>query len=66
MTPPSYRFDIAIEEDLIEELARIHGYDRIPATLPAAPADHAAGAGGRSGTSPRSAGCSSRATTRKS
>jgi len=36
VTPPSYRFDIAIEEDLIEELARIHGYDRIPATLPAA------------------------------
>ncbi|TBV70402.1 phenylalanine--tRNA ligase subunit beta [Pseudoxanthomonas winnipegensis] len=31
---PSRRFDIAIEEDLIEELARIHGYDRIPATLP--------------------------------
>jgi phenylalanyl-tRNA synthetase beta chain len=37
VTPPSHRFDIAIEEDLIEELARIHGYDRIPATLPAAP-----------------------------
>jgi phenylalanyl-tRNA synthetase beta chain len=34
--PPSYRFDIAIEEDLIEELARIHGYNRIPAALPAA------------------------------
>ena len=31
---PSRRFDIAIEEDLIEELARIHGYDRIPTTLP--------------------------------
>jgi phenylalanyl-tRNA synthetase beta chain len=27
---PSYRFDIAIEEDLLEELARIHGYDRLP------------------------------------
>ena len=51
VTPPSYRFDIAIEEDLIEELARIHGYDRIPATLPAAPARHAAGAG--SETRPR-------------
>jgi len=38
VTPPSYRFDIAIEEDLIEELARIHGYDRIPATMPVAPA----------------------------
>jgi len=36
VTPPSFRFDIALEEDLIEELARIYGYDRIPATLPAA------------------------------
>jgi phenylalanyl-tRNA synthetase beta chain len=27
---PSYRFDIAIEEDLIEELGRIHGYDNVP------------------------------------
>lgn len=34
VTPPSYRFDIAIEEDLIEELARLHGYDTIPALLP--------------------------------
>lgn len=31
VTPPSYRFDIAIEEDLIEEIARVYGYDRIPA-----------------------------------
>ena len=31
---PSRRFDIAIEEDLIEELARIHGYESIPTTLP--------------------------------
>jgi phenylalanyl-tRNA synthetase beta chain len=29
VTPPSYRFDIAIEEDLIEELARVHGYENI-------------------------------------
>jgi phenylalanyl-tRNA synthetase beta chain len=36
VTPPSYRFDIGIEEDLVEELARIHGYGRIPAALPAA------------------------------
>lgn len=36
VTPPSFRFDIVIEEDLIEELARVYGYDRIPATLPAA------------------------------
>ncbi|MBI4987276.1 MAG: phenylalanine--tRNA ligase subunit beta [Rhodocyclales bacterium] len=34
VTPPSHRFDIAIEEDLIEELARLHGYDNIPARLP--------------------------------
>ena len=37
-TPPSYRFDIAIEEDLIEEVARVHGFDRIPANPPVAPA----------------------------
>jgi len=36
VTPPSYRFDIAIEEDLIEELARLHGYDNIPAPAPKA------------------------------
>ena len=36
--PPSRRFDIAIEEDLIEEVARIHGYDAIPTTLPGAAA----------------------------
>jgi phenylalanyl-tRNA synthetase beta chain len=33
-TPPSYRFDIAIEEDLIEEVARVYGYERIPAAVP--------------------------------
>lgn len=31
---PTRRFDIAIEEDLIEEIARIHGYNAIPTTLP--------------------------------
>ncbi|MDD2833764.1 MAG: phenylalanine--tRNA ligase subunit beta [Methylotenera sp.] len=36
ITPPSYRFDITIEEDLIEEIARLHGYDHIPATPPVA------------------------------
>ncbi len=30
VTPPSFRFDIAIEADLIEEVARIHGYDNLP------------------------------------
>lgn len=34
VTPPSYRFDIEIEEDLIEEIARLHGYDNIPAPAP--------------------------------
>lgn len=37
-TPPSYRFDIAIEEDLIEEIARVYGFERIPANPPLAPA----------------------------
>jgi phenylalanyl-tRNA synthetase beta chain len=36
VTPPSYRFDIAIEEDLIEEIIRIEGYEKLPATLPKA------------------------------
>ncbi len=31
---PSWRRDIAIEADIIEELARVNGYDRIPTTLP--------------------------------
>jgi len=30
--PPSHRFDVAIEADLIEEVARLHGYGRIPVT----------------------------------
>jgi phenylalanyl-tRNA synthetase beta chain len=34
VVPPSWRFDIAIEEDLIEEVARIHGYDAIPTVPP--------------------------------
>ncbi|MDQ7995132.1 MAG: phenylalanine--tRNA ligase subunit beta [Luteibacter sp.] len=35
VTPPSSRFDIEREEDLIEEVARIHGYERIPTHIPA-------------------------------
>jgi phenylalanyl-tRNA synthetase beta chain len=31
VTPPSARFDIEREEDLVEEVARVHGYDRLPA-----------------------------------
>lgn len=33
-TPPSFRFDLNIEVDYIEEVARVHGYDNIPPTLP--------------------------------
>ncbi|MDR0250598.1 MAG: phenylalanine--tRNA ligase subunit beta [Burkholderiales bacterium] len=33
VTPPSYRFDLTLEEDFIEEVARLYGYDNIP--LPA-------------------------------
>ena len=36
VTPPSYRFDIEIEEDLIEEVARVYGFERIPANPPLA------------------------------
>ena len=36
VTPPSYRFDLNIEEDLIEELARLYGYDNIVAQAPVA------------------------------
>ena len=38
VTPPSYRFDIEIEEDLIEEVARVYGFERIPDLPPVAPA----------------------------
>ena len=34
VTPPSYRFDIEIPEDLIEEVARIYGYSKLPETMP--------------------------------
>ena len=33
---PSYRFDISIEEDLVEEVARVYGYNNIPNVPPAA------------------------------
>jgi phenylalanyl-tRNA synthetase beta chain len=39
VTPPSYRFDIEIEEDLIEEVARLYGFERIPANHPLAVAN---------------------------
>ena len=37
VTPPSYRFDVRIEADLIEEVVRVYGYEHIPARLPHAP-----------------------------
>jgi phenylalanyl-tRNA synthetase beta chain len=33
-TPPTWRFDLEIEEDFVEEIARIHGYDHVPAEVP--------------------------------
>ena len=36
VTPPSYRFDLKIEEDFVEEIARIHGYEKVPAKPPIA------------------------------
>ncbi len=33
--PPSYRFDLELDMDLVEEYARLNGYDQIPETVPA-------------------------------
>ncbi|MDH3375846.1 MAG: phenylalanine--tRNA ligase subunit beta [Gammaproteobacteria bacterium] len=40
VTPPAYRFDISAEHDLIEEVARVQGYDQIPDRVPAVSATH--------------------------
>ncbi|MDP3413260.1 MAG: phenylalanine--tRNA ligase subunit beta, partial [Polaromonas sp.] len=37
VTPPSYRFDLQIEEDLIEDVVSLVGYQQLPATPPLAP-----------------------------
>lgn len=37
VTPPPYRFDLTIEEDLIEEVVRVIGYQNLPTTPPLAP-----------------------------
>src|ERR1700674_5184885 len=34
--PPEFRLDCSIPEDLVEEIGRIYGYDRVPSTLPGA------------------------------
>ncbi len=34
VTPPTWRFDLGIEEDLVEEVGRLHGYEHIGATRP--------------------------------
>ena len=34
--PPAFRLDCSIPEDLVEEIGRVHGYDRVPSTLPGA------------------------------
>ena len=36
VTPPSFRVDLIKEIDIIEEIARLYGYEKIPATLPTA------------------------------
>ncbi|MDX1697552.1 MAG: phenylalanine--tRNA ligase subunit beta, partial [Thiohalobacterales bacterium] len=47
VTPPGYRFDIAIEADLVEEIGRVYGYNRLPSipltgTLEMPPLDESA------------------------
>ena len=39
VNPPAYRFDITIEEDLIEEVVRIIGFNTLPETAPIAPVE---------------------------
>jgi phenylalanyl-tRNA synthetase beta chain len=37
VTPPTFRFDLLIEEDLVEEIARVYGYERLADSLPPGP-----------------------------
>src|SRR5436190_1260867 len=34
VTPPTWRFDLAIEVDFVEEVARVNGYDHVPSAPP--------------------------------
>lgn len=36
VVPPSYRFDMSLEVDLVEDIGRVYGYDRLPSTRPSA------------------------------
>ncbi|MGM0384512.1 MAG: phenylalanine--tRNA ligase subunit beta [Actinomycetota bacterium] len=38
VTPPTWRSDLVVPEDLVEEVARLRGYDQIPSVVPSAPA----------------------------
>jgi phenylalanyl-tRNA synthetase beta chain len=48
--PPSWRFDLTIEEDLIEEVIRVHGYDKLPSTPPQGAVTARVGSESRRGT----------------
>jgi phenylalanyl-tRNA synthetase beta chain len=52
---PPYRFDIAIQADLIEEIARIYGYKAIPSRLPMAAVQMQAGGGSGAEAPPQTA-----------
>ena len=39
VTPPTFRVDVSRREDLMEEVARLSGYNNIPTTFPAMPAE---------------------------
>ncbi len=42
VTPPSFRFDVSLEADLIEEVVRVHGYHKVPSTPPSGSIEMAA------------------------
>jgi phenylalanyl-tRNA synthetase beta chain len=65
VTAPSWRFDLEIEEDFVEEIARIHGYEHVPdrrprASVPMLPLAEASAAASTCAT------CSPRSATRRS